>query len=120
MAKVKLSLKPLAEAAWETHEASGAMFLIAPLLPEDDQAFTRECKRPDGEVDPIAFAHRVAQKCMRDWKHVGEKGIELPRNDETVKTLVDHHAFTIMPWLIWRARGLGHYVIGEIEAAKKG
>lgn len=119
MDQVKLSLTPRQESRWETHAPSGGEFLIAPLLPADERAFTRESTARDGEVDPIAFAHKVAQKCIKDWRYLGNDAGALPCNAENVKTFVDHHALSIMPWLIWRARDISHYVAGEVEAAKK-
>lgn len=116
---VKVSIKPLSDARWETHEPTGAKYLIAPLMPEQDQQFTRECKRPDGDVDALAFAHKVAQHCIKDWRHVGEGSVAVPCNEANRGTFATHHAFSTMPWVIWKARSISHYVATEIEAAKK-
>lgn len=120
MAQIKISLEPLQDALWQTHEPTGAAFLIAPLDGEADQDITRECTDISGNVDSVLFAVKVAKRCGRGWKGVGGKQGELPCNEDNLEKFARKHAFTIMPWFIRRSRSLDHYRVQEVEEAKKG
>lgn len=119
--KIKLSLKPLAEARWETHETTGAEFLIAPLIGELDQELVDKASNMMGQVNSLLFAGLAAPQIVKDWRHVSdEKGEPAACNEQNLKTFVAHHGLTIMPWIIRRSRSLDHYRHEEGEEAKKG
>lgn len=118
MPKIRLSLKPVQESRWETHEPSGVEFNIAALPGETDDELTRKHSDIYGNVQPIAFAQAVAPLIIKGWRGVGEDGVEVPVNEQTLKNFVAAHGVTVMPWVIRRARSLDHYREQEIEAAK--
>lgn len=120
MPKIKLSLKPLVEARWETHEASGAEFLIAPLSGELDQEITDKSSNMMGGVNHLLFAQLAAPHIIRNWRGVTDGDNPAVVNEESLKLFVNNHAMTIMPWIIRRARSLDHYRREEVEEAKKG
>jgi len=120
MEKIKLSLKPLKPARWETHEPTGVKFLIAPLIGEEDQDLTDQSSNMMGVVNPMQFARLAAPKVLRDWQHVSDaNGTAVACNPENIKEFVTHHGVTIMPWVIRRARSIDHYRTAEVEEAKK-
>ncbi len=120
MAKIRLSLKPLADARWEKEPQTGAEFQIAPLSGTRDREITQDCQDNYGVVDPLLFADKVAQECLKSWRGVGDGEHELPCNPENIKQFIHWHGTTLGPWLIRKARSLDHYREQEVEAAKKG
>lgn len=118
MSAIKLSLKPLHEAIWKTHEPSGAEFLIAPLPGVRDQEITDKATNFAGQIDMHTFGQAVAPEIIKDWRGVGDASGALPCNPENLKTFVASHCLTIMPWAIRHARSLEHYRMQEIDAAK--
>jgi hypothetical protein len=115
---VKLSLKPLRDAVWKTHDLTGAEFEIVPLPGNIDQEITDRCTNFAGGVDMRAYGQEVAPKIIRNWRGVGDVDGELSCNPENLKTFVDNHCLSLMPWLIRQARSLDHYRQEEIEKAK--
>lgn len=115
---VRISLEPLEDARWVTHEATGARFKIAALDADRDNTLTRECRFVDGQLDMIAFAHKVAARCVLDWQYVGDKDVAVPCNPENLARFMKYHAITIGPWIIRQARSLDHFRREETEAAK--
>lgn len=115
---IKLSLRPLRDAVWKTHEATGASFEIMPLPGHVDQQITEHCTNYAGAVDIHAFGQEVAPKIIRNWRDVGDASGALPCNPENLKLFVEHHCLTIMPWAIRQARSLDHYQQEEIDRAK--
>lgn len=120
MNPIKLSLRPLQDARWVTHTPTGAEFLVAPLLSQDDQELSRASANMAGDVDMMVFAQKVAERVLRDWRGMGDAGTAAPCNPENVRLFVQHHGLTIMPWLIREARSIEHYRLQEVEAAKNG
>lgn len=118
MPKFKLSLKPVQEAVWVTHEPSGARFRVAPLLADEDDRLTREHSDLMGNVNALSFAKEAAPLVIRGWEGVGGPEGEMPCNAENIKLFIASHGLTIFPWILRKSRGLDHYREQEIEASK--
>lgn len=122
MPKIKLSLKPVAEALEREHAPSGATFLIAPLSGERDNELTREHTDLYGNLNAYAFGLAVCQECIKGWKGVGDAGAgtEAACNPENIAEFYRNHATTIGPWILRQTRTIEHYRVQEIAAAKNG
>lgn len=122
MAKILLSLAPLAEARWEKSPATGAEYLVAPLSSERDADLQRECADMMGNVNLQLFAEKVCLEVLKGWKGIGDGKSEgeLPCNPENVKAFVKWHGQGEGQFVLRRARSLAHFVAAEVEEAKKG
>lgn len=120
MKKIRLSLKPIAEARWETEPTTGAKFLIAPLPGDEDHDIQQDSSDVMQNVDPVLFAEKVALAKIKGWEGVGDPSsdTELPANADNIKAFARTHALGIMVWIIRRARSLDHYRQQEIAQAK--
>lgn len=118
--KIKLSLKPLQVARWETHEPTGVRFLVAPLIGERDAELQRECTTMMGNLDVSSFNAKVCPEVLKGWEGIGdaETGTETPCSPEAVKEFIKTHLEMIVPWIVRKARSLDHYRKEEVEAAK--
>lgn len=118
MAKIKLSIDPVADAVWRTHPDTGAEFEIIPLSGDDDEEMLGRCRNMVGQVDIHTFSQMAAPKVLRNWRGIGSKKVEEPCNPETIKRFVSRHCRSIMPWILSEARSLDHYREQEIDEAK--
>lgn len=118
MQNIKLSLRPLHDAIWKTHDPTGAEFEIMPLVGALDQELTEKATNFAGQLDMHAYGQLVAPEIIRNWRGIGDASGPLPCNPENLKVFVKHHCLTIMPWVIRQARSMEHYREQEITAAK--
>lgn len=117
--KMSLSLTPLKDGRWETHEPTGIRIKVAALSAEVDTALSREAEDSAGRVDGLKFARMVAPKVILAWENVRDGAGDAPCTPENIDRFVSAHGQRLMPWVIARARSVDHYCEEEIEAAKK-
>lgn len=115
-----LLLNPKAESAWETHEETGAQFLLKPMDSEQENALEQRCVKKDGvSLDLTEYRKLFLLEFVPDWKSVGDpKTGALPCTNENKALLARKHGNTIVAWLIRRARSLDHFKAEELAAAK--
>lgn len=121
MAKILLSLIPLAEARWEKSPATGAEYLVAPLSSERDAELQRECSDMMGNVSTQLLTEKVCLESLKNWKGIGDgkADAELPCNPDNVKAFVKWHGQGEAQFIVRRARSLAHFIAKEVEEAKK-
>lgn len=119
MPKINISLTPRADAAWFTHEETGARFKVSPMDAETDQRFNRESTSDDGRFDLLAFYGRVVQNHLKDWEGFNDQGNPAPCNEENRRLMMKFNATRFGPFICASARSLDHFREVEVDAAKK-
>lgn len=122
MAKILLSLTPIAPARWETSPASGVKYLVAALSGERAAELRRDCSDMLGNLNEQYFTEKVCAECLKDWQGIGDAKTktETACSPEAVKLFAKQHGEGEARFVVRRAQSIAHYVDEEVEAAKNG